>query len=668
MVAMMPACRDASAPTPRIDVDVDATVTEGPTVTINSAESATLRCRVTFEANATGSGEAVWDTATVRFYVGGDHSELRDTILIPPATVADIWDAAGIAAGESRVAHMSFGAAAPFAVIVSFRYKVSRGRQPEPAEASFDCGPKLPATSTPPTISTLVVQPASGMLDPGQPITVSFAAQSQVELVKSRVELSGACEGRVNTPEPMTQSAIRTVSVVPLYTCRSDRPLTVTVTVTDATGREVSRSVQMPVTVADRTPPTIAPFFPQPHPSTTHPQRATEHFTGEAIDVNYNAVDNLGLAWLVWEVLPSGVRDSVPVFGTNAYWARIPLLENVGHGPIQLRVHARDVTGLVSTTHTTAPGAMYVYPTLAPLTRGAQIPGEVRGIVIDSPRGVVYLMQPAQRQIAVMSLATASATRTIALPSAPFDLDITPQGDSLIVTLPENRALGVIDLRDPVAAVTLVPMTVLDASVLQVPAYVRIAANGKALVTLRGSEPRAYQLSEVNLRTGAQRLRADWGNGSNIGSLALERSHDASAVVLHGTDNQFQRYDAATDRFGALRTAAGAPTRPSVDAAGRRVAIGVDIYDEMLLPLRRVRTTNPLPFPPTALSASGEFLYSLVWDGIVRSRISDGAILDRVRNPIRFAELVRVSADDRWVVTADMPHGPVSSVGIVDLR
>lgn len=67
----------------------------------------------------------------------------------------------------------------------------------------------------------------------------------------------------------------------------------------------------------------------------------------------------------------------------------------------------------------------------------------------------------------------------------------------------------------------------------------------------------------------------------------------------------------------------------------------------------------------TALSADGEYLYIGGTPGLMRSRVSDGQIVDRTLNPIP-ADIFRVASDDSFVVTAT-EIGP-AQVSLIRMR
>jgi len=277
-------------------------------------------------------------------------------------------------------------------------------------------------------------------------------------------------------------------------------------------------------------------------------------------------------------------------------------------------------------------------------------------------------MQSNQARIAVFSITSMTITTTLPMPFAPSGIDLTDGGDSLVVALPGPRALGIIDLREPSLPLTLLPLTALDTAIGQRPARVRTTAAGKALVPLEGSVPSAYTLLEVDLSNGAQTRRVDAGDGGNTGGGLLESSLDRRVLVLNGGPGLFQSYDAITDSFGPRRSASVYDWPPAVDATGQHVAIGFDLYDAGLVFLRRAHTfALPNTISYTALSPDGQYLYQSLIYGILRSRVSDGALLDRSLSPIIPGQL-RVSPDGTLLVIVNSHYSATSMIATMDLR
>ena len=394
-------------------------------------------------------------------------------------------------------------------------------------------------------------------------------------------------------------------------------------------------------------------------------------FGGDSIQVKFLAVDNHRLRELLWEVLPTGagIDGSLDVDSQLADPTVFVHLEPQASGPIQLRLSARDAVGLVSNTITTSAGAAAAYPSVELPNRLAPVEGPTWDAIPDTRRGLVYLLQQAQRRVLVLSLTSMSVTGTIPLSSMPNGFDITAGGDSLIVALPDERALGVVDLQESAWHSALVPVTALDPVEDQRPSDVLALSNGKVFIAATNPSGYSNVLIEADLATGVQRVRTDAGVNGNINGNVMGRSLDHSVVVLNGGPDFFQRYDVATDHFGE-RKSASSYTPPVLDATGTRIAVGLDVYDASLQYLRRM--SSPLPPSgaaiPTALSADGTVFYQLfARPGVVRSRVSDGAILDRVINGIR-PDQIRISDDGTMLVTFPRFDGLTGDVSTIDLR
>jgi len=460
------------------------------------------------------------------------------------------------------------------------------------------------------------------------------------------------------------------VSVPIPFSCRLGVPLTLSANTVDAAAQGVSRNVVPGISLVDVTPPTVEPMLFPPSGGSATNLLAGEYFVGDSLYFIFIASDNYALRTLVWEVAPAGFRDSLRVSGQSAApWLKVPIRPE-WTGPIQLRVYARDSVGHTSDTVASPLDSLRVYPTITRPSRVVAVDGEIRELAIDPRRGVIYLAQGNQQRLAVLSPATMAVTSTLALGVVPTDLDLTAGGDSLVIALPYRRALGVIDLRQSLLAVTLLPLTSLDTTTLdQRPWHVRVAANGKAFVSLQGANPSAYTLLEVDLGTGGQRLRADAGDAGNIAGGLLERSRDGSYLAMNGGPRLFQSYDGATDTFGPRGSAIPYDWRPSVDATGQHVAISLDIYDRTLQFIRRVH--SPILFPgvvSSAFSGDGLTLYQGAGIyGIVRSRVSDGVMLDRSLSPV-LPDLVRVSPDGTMLVIVNSNCCGTSHIAVMDMR
>ena len=481
---------------------------------------------------------------------------------------------------------------------------------------------------------------------------------------QTTVELSGPCQLQQTILEYPQHSVSDTAFLRLPATCALGVPMTVTVHAGDAALQQSSRALATQMSLVDVTPPQLGALYLQPTGGSYMDVAGGDYFGGDSIDVLLYGTDNHLLRTAIWEIAPTGARDS---FVVNAFdfsrQVRIPVPSGFT-GPIELRLYAHDAVGLTSDTLRTLPDSLRVHPTVARPTASAVIDGEIRDLAIDLPRGVIYLLQSNQGRIAVLDIATLTVTRSLTLP-APLVFDLSPGGDSLVVALYQG-ALGIIDLRQPVLTATIVPIPI-DTTIGQYPTGLRIAANGKTFVSFVGSTAAANTLLEVDLTTGTQTFRTDAGDGGLIGAGAFGASYDRSVLVGNGGPLMFRRYSAATDAFGPANSAIPSGVTPVLDATGQTVAVGLDVYDANLQFLRQVRSRAFSNGVPTALTPDGAYLYHTLFNDVVRSRVSDGAFVDRSVNPIP-SSLVRISADGALLVTAESNCCVTSQISTIRLQ
>jgi hypothetical protein len=662
-------CGDSTAPPPPLGVEISVYHLDTPVIGTTEDGFPIMTCEVEFRANASGAGSAEWLGAKALWFTGTDRSTPLDSSVVSSSEVRTAWQKTGIAAGETQFSVWTFTYGAPFTASVKYSYK-PEGDDAKTAVVEFSCGPTTDADTPDPSITELTAAAVAGELEPGDTLTVDYTATSPTGIWQTAVVLSGPCEVQQLFAEQLETKLTRSTRIPLPAECRLGVPINVTVFARDAGLQTGARVLHTDVSLVDETPPSIAPMF-LPSMGSASSDLAGVFFGGDSISVVLHAWDNHALQSLHWEILPAGMAADGTLEVTGASTSstiRIPLPLDAS-GQIQLRLYARDAAGLTSNVVTTTAGAAKVYPTVERATEWAAVDGEVWDAVVDTRRGVAYLLQPNQGRISVLSLSTMTVTGSIRMPSFAPDFDITAGGDSLIAVLPVDHALGVIDLRQASPEPVLIPLTLLDATLDQHPAHVRTLSNGKAFVSLAGSMPTAYVLMEVDLATGAQTIRADAGESGYVGGGELGRSLDHSVVVVNGGPTYFQRYDVATNHFGARKSASVYDVTPVLDATGRYVAVGLDVYDQSLEHLRRVSSpVLPGGVIATALSANGEVLHQMLsTTGLIRSRVSDGAILDRTINPIGALEM-RISDDGTVLMTTVALDYNSSKVSTIDVR
>lgn len=652
------ACGDSTGPDPDVTVTVSLTQLNGPDVYETAPGNLVIECSINLRAVASGS--ATWLDATLFFYAGPDRATPVDSVIIAAADIQDAWGAPEIAPGQLRESSWRVTASIPFGASIVHRYRTSGGRTGSTA-VTFACGPPVPPGAAEPAINTITLQPA-GEIEPGGTLTVQYTAVSEVGLWKTRVRLTGACTDERQIAEQFAHDAARTVTFPIPPTCALGAPLAVTVFTMDAAGQGATANAPQPLVVVDRTP---------PQAYADHlPTAASYVFAGDTLRPFIAGLDNHSVRALVWDV--GGVRDSI--LGAGGQYIAIPVRAEWAGQKIQVRLWARDGSGLVSDTLVAPAESLFIYPSIDRPTTWTTLAGEedAADVIFDQGRGVLYLMQygASGSRVGVFSLATRQITERIPLPFLPEDMDVTVSGDSLVLALGYGRALGVIDLRQPSRTLTLIPLRSLDSTLGQRPYQVRIAANGKAYVGLGGTTTAATQLLEVDLGTGAERILTNAGRNGLIGGARLERSFDRSVLVLaQGLESYFQRYDVAADAFGPIRAPVnlGGPLR--IDRTGARVSVSLDIYDADLVFQRRVTAPyGGLFVPGAALSPDGEYLYQAIgFGGVARTRVSDGALLDRSPTPFTASGYLRISPDGTMLVIMDSFVGTLK-IAMMDLR
>jgi sugar lactone lactonase YvrE len=394
-------------------------------------------------------------------------------------------------------------------------------------------------------------------------------------------------------------------------------------------------------------------------------------FTGDPIDVFVRVADNHAVHGVYWEVLPAGQRDSVRGNDSSDFVHTIGVqTQPTWTGTIQFRAWTRDGSGNVSDTIASQPGAIDVFPTVGSSPTLTSIPGRISDVAFDEKRGVMYLLQ--DHSISVFSPTSLSVVRTIALPDAVPGFDVTPSGDSIVTVLANSRAMAVVDLTQA-SAVQIVPLA-LDSSVTRL-LDIRVARTGLAVITAENAPVGVDRIYTYDLVSGTLRLRSDAPTlGQNSRGL-LERSTDGRVIVANGLSASFVRYDAASDAFGPALIAQIDDAEPALDSTGAHVAVFGNLYDASLNYLFTIAAAQRGP-GLSAFSPDGQTHYMAmapttvqgVWasPGVVRSRVSDGSIIDRI--PVfMLTTLVRVSPDGSMLAAVEGYNPGPSRIAVINL-
>ena len=682
-ILALAACGDSTGPEKRpLSVALELSHGQAP---VASAENGVpiMSCVIRVDATAAGSGKAEWRGGTLRFYIGSDLTEVADSVTLAAEEVRELWDRPDIEPGDLGGTALPIRWTIPYTIEVDLEYERLADRKRLSARDRIACAPPVPTGAAGPSLTSAAVTDPPRVYQPGDTIALSFTVDAPAGLWMSGVVLEGPCEKDILFADLLQTSASHVVKLIVPAQCRLGVPMTVTVYAFDAALRGVSREILTDGALQDVTRPTAgAALYTDPGGSALSPGLVGDFFVGDDLRMAVQAKDNVRLHSVHWWVPSLGIRDSM-VLASGAEAARLVTIPTTGApaGPLEIKVWARDSTGLTSDTARSAPGAVALRPTVNRPTRSIAAPGAVRAIALDARRGVVYAALQSVGAVVALSLGSGQVTATIDLPGAGADLDLTAGGDSLVVAVPAAQALAVIDLRASTPAAVMLPIADLGTGVGRSPASVRVLEGGRAFVGLTGGAV-SGRLIEVNLATGAQRVRADAGTGGSFGGLStdvgvpLERSGDRRVLVANGEAMDaartsltvcLQRYDVATDHFSACRTPAARATLPAVDAAGARVAAGQDLFDASLQPLRTPLVGGA---GPIGLSPDGASLYVMhPWHGLLRYGTSDGRVVDRTRLPSGAPPgQLRVAADGSLLAISDAPLASPGRILLVDLR
>lgn len=395
------------------------------------------------------------------------------------------------------------------------------------------------------------------------------------------------------------------------------------------------------------------------------PPGSAAYGPGDTIRFQFEVHASRAVEWLGYIISGTATqRDSfaVPEPLDTAVSALVKLVFPTGtRGLSTIRVFAHDTVGGYGEA-ALAGNPLSLYDTVTyPVTASAYA-SSVCGVIIpvhvtpfvgcdvvpDAKRNVVYLSEPDSVRIAVLSLATMTYGPPITAPGIVSGLDLTLDGDSLVVALPTLNQLGIVDLTTPTPTWHLVDLT-LNTHPGRRPAGVRVAATNRVLISL--SQPNLFQsppppldslqLIEYDLGTGVQRARFDIAPGAGLSIFRpLARSADARRLLLatEGFFQAYQLYQAEHDRIlpaGSFsitgNNTSGEIPAISLSATGHRFLIKGFLFDDMS---RQVAYLDP-PGDGwiSALSPGGDTGYFGLGASLLRTRLADGATFERVLLP-----------------------------------
>lgn len=638
------ACSDGTGPTVPAVVTLQSSVT-GPEILTAAQGGPRYRCEITLVASAAGGVGARWSGATFHFFVASDTVAPLNSTDLPAEQIQDAWGGDSIHPGETADARWGISAVVPFRMEMEFHYQ--SGGTSQTTAVKFDCGTSVALAQPGPTLSGLQLSGLTSTPEPGDTITVSWTAEAPARLFETAVALEGACDSTLYIPEGLETRSTRTIRLELPHGCRVGQPVTVIVAAIDAGFRIAEHAFAPSAALVDTTDPFVFVID----------SLRGNLFVGQTLQFRVNARDNHRLRGVYWEVLPAGFRDSIVGIDSLTFHLIAIPIPAAWLGDLTVRIWAVDQSGNVSPVRQSAPGAYRIAARLNPAFSCQAVSGDLSDAVFDTKRGKVYLRQPFQRFIRGFSLATRLLTDSIPLPAFVTDIELTPGGDTLIALMGDSLWLGFIALGGASPALTVEPIPMVG-TLRPRPHHARALADGRVFVASHGDATVFGVLQEFTPATKSWRRRTDAGDANGVGPQ-MGRSLDGQVVIFNGPYTMFQRYDLATDAFGMGRSSGMNDIRPVTSATGAVTTINGSLYAADLSYLRNVAVHPGLSAPPFTLSSDGATHYVIHWpDGVLRSRVSDGALLDAVLTPMN-ANFVRVTpSGDQLMVASAGPSLP----------
>lgn len=665
-------CRDTSAPNNKplvVTVSIDAT--SQPTIT-DTPNGPVIRCQFSLLAQGTGVGTATWGGATTFWFFGKDRSTPLDTTTNGSSEVQGAFGNETITGGETQHGSWYLYAGAPFDATLGFAYNSITNGQTSVASTHITCGQKA-QDAVVPSVPQITLPSTSGELEIGDTVSVTYHETGTSGIWLSVIDATGSFISEQVVGEHMASTVDRTVKFIVPIDVNPGVPLTISVRGFNSALQGAGKSLETQLKYVDRIPPTISQASVVGYNSLTG-----QFAVGDTIALYATATDDRALGWLVYELgAPANIRDSVaanPSTASQGWVVKLAVRPEWVGSPI-VSMYARDASGLTSQTVSSQPDSVRFYPivshaTTAPLTLSSQ--NYTSDMVYDAKRDLMYIGVYTENRIQVLSPSTMTLRAPIVLPGMPMEMDLSLSGDSLLVAVPSANAVAVVDLTDPSAAPSTIRLSVLDTTALSPgvtvqPSGLRISANGKMFVMMTNMTAAGDQTVEVDLATGAQKIRTDARKLSTWSSYwpqFMGRNTDRSRIYVLGI-NCWSWYVATTDAFtpciGGISTDYMGMTFNATDT---RMTRGSYVLDADTHTLWGAGPINHV-VPYAALSPDGASVYLGAGQGITMMRFADTTMLERIAIPLT-AERLFVAPSGAWVLAFQNTSG--ARVTRVDLQ
>ena len=375
--------------------------------------------------------------------------------------------------------------------------------------------------------------------------------------------------------------------------------------------------------------------------------------------ITVTAEDDRKLLWVGYRLgPPAAVQDSVRVVaksGQASFELAVPIPAAwVGNTPLTL--FARDAFDRVTEQPS---GALRVYDLIRRPLRTVPLGTLAFDVEYDAKRNLVYLLEPADSQIAVLKLEDLTLGTPIPVPTnlpetQGSGMDLSPSGDSLIVAITTPPVLHIISLVDGSTSEVPITDTGSDSQVL----FDVTVAAGRAFAygerTESGSGFITGRLWQLDLATKVQQVRTDAG-AQGTGSLGLQTefaaSGDGSHLLLVDTPVPCMQVFSAAAGFGACAEPPHALTfLPSGSFNGSAWLVRHNLYDASLAV---AATPVPEGTPAGVLAPDASVAYFPTPLGLDVIELPSGTVRDHVRIPVAIGRLTLLPEAGRIAIWTD---------------
>lgn len=487
-----------------------------------------------------------------------------------------------------------------------------------------------------PLLESLQVMPGDSA-QPGDELWILYSVFDTAGVTRSVLSFSGAFTQEIETNEHGVRTGNLGIRVPIPHEAQPGAALTVKLTIYNAKSHSASRTAP-PIAIVDDVAPRVTggPLALSGYVAGTAPEVAKG--VGETLGLEIRATDNHQITWMGYRLgPPANVADSIAVNSANGAFDPRLVVPAAWLGTSSITLFARDAGGRLTEMVPSA-DHFQVYPVRSATPRTASLAELPTDYAYDARRDLLYLLLPNARSVAVFSVGTLTYDTPIVFDEAPAGIDLSLSADSLLVTLPEARALGVVAVAQTGRPVSRIPLDY-DTTHARKPDRVRVAANGKAIVSLRAGDVTAGpRLIEYDLGTGLQHPRTELGlDGSAAAPTLLVHSWDRTQILaINGSPccgGSGMVYVSARDVFTRSAGAEVAPGLPATaDSVGRGYVNGGSYLTADLTSSRWIAPPDfhAYYYSPSALSPDGAHAYFVSGLGYKTVNVADGSMVEAV--------------------------------------